>query len=156
MVLQGRGLHPHTFWPIMIFESEYWLVFISGLVSSTLLPGNSEIVFISTLSLDAGDPMLLLLFVTTGNTLGGVISWLMGRTLAIRYPADELTNPSYRQAVKRIQQWGSPSLLLSWVPVLGDPLCLAAGWLKISMLASLVYIFTGKLVRYYLLLHIII
>ena len=139
-----------------MFQSLHWIVFTSGLVSSTLLPGNSEAVF-SISVIDAPEhATTLLLAVTLGNTLGGVISWGMGRLIAIRYPAQDLVKPAHARAVTTIRRWGGPALLLSWVPVIGDPLCVAAGWLKTAPLSSLLYIATGKLIRYALLLWLII
>ncbi len=131
-----------------------WLVFSSGLLSSTLLPGNSEIVFTGAL-LERPDLALNLpLIVTLGNTIGGIISWVMGRVVATRFPLKVPGKPSQQKAIKAIQRWGSPVLLLSWLPFVGDPLCLAAGWLKIRPLSSFIYIVLGKLMRYSLLLSV--
>lgn len=139
-----------------MLDSIHWLVFASGLLSSTLLPGNSEAVF-SLAILDSPElTITLLIAVTAGNTLGGLISWGMGRVIAIRYPAAELSKPGTARALAAIQKWGSPVLLLSWIPVIGDPLCVAAGWLKISPLASTIFIAIGKLLRYALLAWLIL
>lgn len=130
-----------------------WLVFTSGLLSSTLLPGNSEIVFSGAI-LERPDIMIsLLAVVTIGNTLGGMISWGMGRLVAERFPLKPADKPGQRRAQQLIQRWGAPVLLLSWVPIIGDPLCIAAGWLKTNPLLSLIYITTGKLLRYALLAY---
>ena len=100
--------------------------------------------------------MTLLLAVTLGNTLGGIVSWGMGRLIAIRFPAQDLVKPAHARAVNTVKRWGGPALLLSWVPVIGDPLCVAAGWLKTAPLSSFLYIATGKLLRYSLLLWLVI
>ena len=126
----------------------YWAVFISGLLSSTLLPGNSEAVFSIALLDDPQSLYALLAAVTIGNTLGGMISWGMGRAVAIRYPADSLVRPSQLRALSIIRRWGSPALLLSWIPIIGDPLCVAAGWLKVSFFPSLIFVLAGKFSRY--------
>lgn len=133
-------------------SSLFWLVFSSGLLSSTLLPGNSEIVFSGALLNRPDLALHLLLIVTIGNTIGGVISWTMGRVAAIRLPLKAPDNPSQQKAINTIQRWGPPALLLSWLPFIGDPLCLAAGWLKTRPLSSFMYIGLGKLFRYSLLL----
>lgn len=86
----------------------------------------------------------LLVVATAGNTLGGMSSWLIGRLL----PACRLERPEYQRAVQRVRRWGSPALLLSWLPVVGDPLCLAAGWLRVHWLPALTYIAAGKSARY--------
>ncbi len=71
-----------------------------------------------------------------------------GRILAWRLPHEKLKRKSYQRAVHRLRTWGTPSLLLSWVPVIGDPLCFAAGWLRVSPAIAVVYIGTGKVLRY--------
>ena len=92
---------------------------------------------------------------TLGNTLGGLSSWLIGWWLARRFPDKGLSNPQHRQAVERISRRGSPMLLLSWLPVIGDPLCLAAGWSGIRLLPAVFYIGCGKALRYALLLGLL-
>jgi len=139
-----------------VLHSIYWLVFISGLLSSTILPGNSEAIFSIALIDTPELAIQLLLAVTVGNTIGGMISWGMGRLVAIRYPAEQLTKPAHARALKTIRQWGSPALLLSWVPVIGDPLCIAAGWLKTTPAMSFIYIAVGKLLRYAMLAWLIL
>lgn len=129
-------------------DSIYWLLFSSGLLSSTLLPGNSELVFAGLLYEYPDEWLTLLIAVTLGNTLGGLVSWGMGRWIAVYYPVQKLSKPGHEKAIARIQRWGSPALLLSWVPVVGDPLCIAAGWLKTGFFASVVFILLGKLLRY--------
>jgi len=130
-----------------------WLVFSSGLLSSTLLPGNSEIVFAASL-LQAPDQLwVLLLAVTLGNTIGGMISWGMGRLVALRYPLRVSGQAKAQRAQRLIQRWGAPALLLSWLPIIGDPLCVAAGWLKTNPWLSLFYISVGKFLRYAILAY---
>lgn len=132
-----------------------WLVFSSGLLSSTLLPGNSEIIFTGAI-LERPDMVVnLLAAVTIGNTIGGMISWGMGRLVAVRFPFQPIEKAEQRRAQRLIERWGTPVLLLSWLPIVGDPLCVAAGWLKTSPLLSLLYITTGKLLRYALLAYAI-
>ncbi|MDH3503268.1 MAG: DedA family protein, partial [Nitrospirota bacterium] len=64
------------------------------------------------------------------------------------YPLIELTKPAQRLAVERVRRLGSPVLLLSWVPFIGDPLCLAAGWLRITWVGALLFMGIGKGCRY--------
>lgn len=132
-------------------EWSLWGLFLSAFISSTLLPGGSEAVLMVLAAKSAGDKMVLLAVATLGNTLGGMSSWALGRFIAWRFPARRFAVKEQR-AIARIQRWGSPVLLLSWLPVIGDPLCLAAGWLRIHWLSSLVFIATGKAARYAVLL----
>ncbi|WP_315980274.1 hypothetical protein [Aliamphritea spongicola] len=61
----------------------------------------------------------------------------------------------HQRAMKYVQRYGAWSLLLSWVPVIGDPLCLLAGWLKLPVLLSVVLIFLGKLARYWVVFWVV-
>ena len=97
--------------------------------------------------------LTLLWFVATaGNTLGGLINWGVGRWLAWRFPDKWPNRSEHIWALERIRRHGSPLLVLSWLPVVGDPLCLAAGWTRIAALPAALFIALGKGLRYALLL----
>jgi len=132
-------------------ELSLWGLFLSAFVSSTLLPGGSEAVLLLLAEQSGADKFVLLAVATLGNTLGGMSSWGLGRFIAWRFPLRQLADKQQR-AVARIRRWGSPALLLSWLPVIGDPLCLAAGWLRTYWLPSLLFIAAGKAARYAVLL----
>ena len=123
-------------------------LFLSSFLSSTLLPGGSEVVLAALASQHRHDPWVLLGVATAGNTLGGMSSWGLGFLISWRFPLSGLSKPQHQLAVERLQQWGSPSLLLSWLPFVGDPLCVAAGWLRVNVLLALVFIAIGKALRY--------
>ncbi len=123
-------------------------LFLSAFISSTLFPGGSEVVLAYLVAQQTYDPWVLFGVATVGNTLGGMSSWLIGLLVSWRFPASRLTKPRQQQAVESLQRWGSPILLLSWVPVIGDPLCVAAGWLRVNAIIALVCIGLGKAVRY--------
>jgi len=135
-------------------DASLWSLFVSAFLSSTLLPGGSEVVLAYLASNETHSPLMLLLVAAVGNTLGGMTSLGIGRLIAYKYPARGLVKPAHQQAVDRIQHWGSPLLLLSWLPVIGDPLCVAAGWLRIPWLLSLLFIGVGKTARYAVLLYL--
>ncbi len=131
------------------------VLFFSAFISSTLFPGGSEAV-LAYLASDAQHPLFLLVLVATaGNTLGAMTSWGLGRLLAIRYPFRQLEKASQQQAMERLQKYGSAFLLLSWLPLIGDPLCVAAGWLRIHWLPSLVFIALGKILRYIVVVYLV-
>jgi membrane protein YqaA with SNARE-associated domain len=120
-------------------EAGLWGLFLSAFVSATILPGNSEIVLIAVL---AKHPSLFwesIAVATLGNTLGGMTSYAIGRLLP---------NKTESRAMAWVQRHGEWSLLLSWVPVIGDALCVAAGWLRLSPVRSLLMIAIGKCARY--------
>ncbi len=128
-----------------------WGLAVSAFLSSTLLPGGSEVV-LAYLAHERSQPAWLLLTVASaGNTLGGMSSWLIGRLI----PAKPLDRDDLVAAVARIRKYGSPALLLSWMPVLGDPLCVAAGWLRIAWPWALLFIAVGKVARYAVLLWLV-
>lgn len=132
-----------------------WLLFFSAFISSTLFPGGSEAV-LAYLASDASHSLIILVLVATvGNTLGAMTSWGIGRLISIRYSTENLSKISQQKAVERLQKYGSPILLLSWLPVVGDPLCVAAGWLRIHWLPSFLFITVGKLLRYVVVIYFI-
>ncbi len=114
-------------------------LFLSSFLSATLLPGSSELVLAGVLSLHPEQVGAALALATTGNTLGGMSTYLLARLLPERAEA------SRRDWVRR---GGPPILLLSWAPVVGDALCAAAGWLRLPWPACLAWMAIGKLLRY--------
>ncbi|MBV0932891.1 YqaA family protein [Marinobacterium weihaiense] len=123
-------------------------LFISALISSTLLPGGSEALLAWQLGQENASPGLLWLSATTGNVLGSLLTFAMGRWIATRYPLRALDNPRHRQARDWLERYGPLGLLLAWLPIIGDPLCLVAGWLRLGVIASLIAITLGKALRY--------
>ena len=125
-----------------------WGLFASAFISSTLAPGGSEVV-LAYLVKQAEIPAALLLTVATlGNTLGAVTTWLLGLWAARRYPLENWQDDKKRRAVQSVRRYGVPLLLLSWLPLVGDGFCFAAGWLRLSFPASLIAIALGKFGRY--------
>lgn len=133
-----------------IFDSIMPLLglFGSAFVSATLAPGGSEAVLAYLVHEASHAPALLLLTATVGNTLGAVTTWWLGHWTARRYPADRPDEPRRHQAVAAVRRWGVPILLLSWLPVVGDGFCFAAGWLRLPFWGSLAAIAAGKAARY--------
>jgi membrane protein YqaA with SNARE-associated domain len=129
---------------------EYTLagLFLSAFLSSTVLPGSSEAVLAIIANQKTYDPWVLVGVATAGNTLGGMSSWALGRIINWKYPWSKLSRPNQQRAIERIQRWGSPALLFSWVPIVGDPLCIAAGWLRVNGWVALGFIGIGKALRY--------
>lgn len=129
-------------------------LFFSAFISSTLFPGGSEAGLVYLQQQDQYPIWQLISVASIGNTLGGMTSWGLGWLLSRRYSAETLLKQNYQQALARLRHWGSPALLLSWLPVVGDPLCVAAGWLGINGWLSLLYIGVGKTLRYLILLYL--
>lgn len=131
-------------------------LFASAFVSATLFPGGSEVLFVYLLQNElAGQLGPAWLAATLGNSLGGMSSWLIG-LLAISNQRAQRYLQSHAVALQRIRHWGSPALLLSWLPIIGDPLCLAAGLAGVSWRTALLLITMGKGLRYGVLLYLVI
>jgi membrane protein YqaA with SNARE-associated domain len=116
-------------------------MFVSAFLSSTLLPGNSEIVLIALLIDKPQWQWPLLGAATAGNTLGALTSYAIGRIA----PAPRSASRVLRLATR----YGAPLLLLSWVPVIGDALCVASGWLRHDLRLATLAIAAGKFARYW-------
>ncbi len=129
-------------------------LFISAFISSTLFPGGSEALLMALVMEASHSKPLLLITATVGNTLGGMTSWLLGYYFSHRF-AKKLQHSKYRAALATLRRRGSIILLFSWLPVIGDPLCLMAGWLKIHWLSALLFILIGKFLRYLFIVLII-
>lgn len=114
-------------------------LFVSSFLAATLLPGGSEAVLFGVLKLNPQQYWPALVAATLGNTLGGMSSYLIGRIMP------------QRGEIKRLdwlKRYGGPALLLAWVPILGDPLCVAAGWLRVNPWLAALFMALGKFARY--------
>lgn len=114
-------------------------LFVSSFLASTLLPGGSEAVLYGVLHYHPELRWPALAVATLGNTLGGLSSYLIGRLIPQK---------GALKGLAMAQRWGSPVLLLSWVPLIGDPLCVAAGWLRLNPWLCTLFITAGKFARY--------
>jgi membrane protein YqaA with SNARE-associated domain len=121
-------------------------VFISAFVSATLLPVGSEPILFGYTTLNPDLYWVAILVATIGNTLGGMFDWWLG--LLARNSIKSIAGSTDSRVKGWLERWGPKMLLLSWLPGFGDPLCLAAGWLKLPWKACLIYMFIGKLLRY--------
>lgn len=102
-------------------------LFASSFLSATLLPGNSEVVLVAMLLSGISHPRVLVLTATMGNSLGGLTNVILGRFCPLRK-----TSRWQEKATGWLKRYGAVTLLLSWMPVVGDLLCLLAGWMRIS------------------------
>ena len=121
-------------------------LFASSFLSATLLPGNSEVVLVAMLLSGVSQPWLLVLIATMGNSLGGLTNVILGRFFPLREKSRW-----QEKAVGWLKRYGAATLLLSWMPVIGDLLCLLAGWMRISWGPVLFFLCLGKALRYVLL-----
>ncbi|QXL96646.1 DedA family protein [Cronobacter sakazakii] len=117
-------------------------LFTSSFLSATLLPGSSEAVLVALLVSVKTAPWLLVLTATIGNSLGGLTNVILGRLFPLRE-----SSRWQERAQGWLQRFGAPALLLSWLPLVGDLLCLLAGWLRLPW-GLVIFLCLGKALRY--------
>ena len=125
-------------------------LFVAALVAATLLPAQSEVVLTAMLLAGRWDPAVLVAVATAGNVAGSTVNWLIGRFLSDRRDARWFPVPAaaLTRAERRFQRFGLPVLLLSWVPIIGDPITLVAGLLRVRLLPFLLIVTIAKGARY--------
>ena len=128
---------------------EYGLstLFVIAFISATLLPLGSEPAVFGLIKLNPELFWPAILVATAGNTLGGMLSWAMGRG-AHQLVDRERGQALHVRALGWLERFGPRACLLSWLPVVGDPLCAVAGWLKFPALPCAFYMALGKFLRY--------
>jgi membrane protein YqaA with SNARE-associated domain len=118
-------------------------LFLISLLSATLLPMGSEPALFAVVKVNPALFWPALMVATLGNTIGGAISYGMGFGAK-----NVLAKERESRWFGWLQRFGPKTLLLSWLPVVGDPLCSLAGWLKMPFWPSLIYMAMGKFLRY--------
>jgi membrane protein YqaA with SNARE-associated domain len=128
----------------------YGGLFAAALVAATILPAQSELLLAGLLTAGEQSPVLLVAFASLGNVLGSIINWGLGRFLIhLRHRRWFPLKPAvYDRAVGWYDKYGLWSLLLAWVPVIGDPLTVVAGALRVDLLRFTVLVAIGKVGRY--------
>lgn len=128
----------------------YGGLFVAAFVAATLLPAQSEALLAGLIIRGEFSFALLILVATAGNVLGSLINWLLGRQID-RFK-DRRWFPANPTTLQRAEGWyrryGRWSLLLSWVPIIGDPLTLMAGALREPLWSFLALVGSAKFVRY--------
>jgi membrane protein YqaA with SNARE-associated domain len=123
-------------------------VFLVATLSATLLPMGSEPAVFGLVKLNPELFWPAVLVATAGNTLGGAISWWMGWGAERAYEKVAHRKPHEVRALAWLQRFGAKACLLSWLPVVGDPLCAVAGWLRLPFWPCVAYMAIGKFARY--------
>ncbi len=126
----------------------YFILFITSLLAATLLPGGSEALLLYDLT-QGYNPTLLILFAASGNTLGSVINYFLGlKGIEFLIEKKYANQKQLKNATDRFKKYGAYSLLLSWMPIIGDPITFVAGILKYDLKKFIVLVFVAKGVRY--------
>ena len=120
-------------------DASLWSLLAGSFLAATLIPLSSEVMLFAVIRLHPDLAWPAVAVATIGNTAGGMLSYAMGRWILhqkpIRYEA-------------LLQRHGATLLTMAWAPLIGDALCIAAGWLRIHWLPCLAYMTLGKFARY--------
>jgi membrane protein YqaA with SNARE-associated domain len=116
---------------------------IASFLAATLVPLSSEAVLFAYVSAYPEHTAIAIATATVANSAGGMTTYWMGRLLPAR--TQQKLSP---RAVAWLRRFGAPATFFAWLPVIGDALCLASGWLRLNWLAALAFMATGRLLRY--------
>ena len=130
-------------------ELGYLGLFISAFLAATILPLGSEVVLVGLL-LNGFDPASVVSIATVGNVLGSLVNYAIGffGSAFLINRVLKISDESFYKSKQRFEKWGTASLLLAWVPIIGDPLTVIAGVLRINIWLFLFLVTVGKLARY--------
>ena len=135
----------------------YLSLFFISFLAATVLPFSSELTLAGLISTSNYDNLLLLVVASFGNVLGSVVNWALG------FYSRNLTTkkwfPYKETQIERSSEWfrkfGKWSLLFSWVPIVGDPLTLVAGILRVKFFDFIILVAIGKISRYFIVFYLI-
>ena len=140
-----------------VLEVIYLSLFAISFLAATILPFSSELTLVGLIATSNYDNLLLLVVASFGNILGSVVNWVLGfysRNLTTKkwfpFKDKQIENSS-----KWFSKFGKWSLLFAWVPVIGDPLTLAAGLLRVKFIEFVILVTIGKFSRYFLIYYLI-
>ncbi|MDC0328489.1 DedA family protein [Candidatus Pelagibacter sp.] len=140
-----------------MFEVIYLSLFVISFLAATILPFSSELTLAGLIATSNYDNLLLLVVASFGNVLGSVVNWVLGfysRNLTTKkwfpFKDRQIENSS-----KWFSKFGKWSLLFAWVPILGDPLTLVAGLLRVRFLDFVILVAIGKVSRYLVVFYLI-
>ena len=137
--------------------AQYAGLFAAAFVAATILPAQSELLLGAMLVSGRFDATLLLAVATAGNVLGSVVNWVLGRYFA--HYREKRWFPASPATMARAETWfarfGPAVLLLSWVPVIGDPLTVFAGVLRMRFTIFLLFVTIAKGGRYLFLAFVV-
>jgi membrane protein YqaA with SNARE-associated domain len=135
----------------------YLSLFVISFLAATILPLSSELTLAGLITTYNYNNLLLLIVASSGNILGSIVNWILG------FYSRNLTSkkwfPFKDEQIKRSSNWfnkfGKWSLLFAWIPIIGDPLTLAAGLLRVKFTEFLILVSIGKVFRYFLIYYLI-
>ena len=132
-------------------------LFIISLLAATILPLSSEIVLTTMLLTNLFEKNILLIVASSGNILGSIFNWYLGKKITIFQDRKwfPVSKEQLNKSQKYFQKYGLWSLLLAWVPVIGDPLTLLAGVLKVRFNIFFILVSISKISRYIFIIYLV-
>ena len=135
----------------------YLSLFVISFLAATILPLSSELTLAGLMATSSYDNLLLLIVATLGNILGSVANWILG--FYSRNLSKKKWFPFKDEQIEKSSKWfnkfGRWSLLFAWVPIIGDPLTLAAGLLRVKFIQFLILVTIGKVSRYLVIFYLL-
>ena len=131
-----------------LLDLGYWGLFIGSFLAATVVPFSADVLVIGML-VAGGSPWAIIIIATTGNFLGGLTSYGVGRLGKWEWIEKLGVKPETLEKQKvKIDKYGSWAALLSWVPVIGDVIAVALGFYRTKFLSSALFMFIGKAGRF--------
>ena len=135
----------------------YLSLFVISFLAATILPFSSELTLAGLMATSSYDNLLLLLVASLGNVLGSAVNWILG--FYSRNLSTKKWFPFKDEQIEKSSRWfnkfGRWSLLFAWVPIIGDPLTLAAGLLRVRFVEFLILVTIGKVSRYVVIFYLL-
>ncbi len=135
----------------------YLSLFVISFLAATILPFSSELTLAGLMATANYDNSLLLIIASSGNVLGSVVNWILG--FYSRKLSKKKWFPFKDEQIEKSSKWfnkfGRWSLLFAWVPIIGDPLTLAAGLLRVKFIEFLILVTIGKVSRYLVIFYLL-
>ena len=139
----------------------FWMIYLSlfviSFLAATILPFSSELTLAGLVATSNYDNLLLLIVASLGNVLGSVVNWILG--FYSRNLATKKWFPFKDKQIERSSKWfhkfGRWSLLFAWVPIIGDPLTLVAGLLRVKFIEFIILVTIGKVSRYIVIFYLL-
>ena len=140
----------------MLILFSYFQLSLISFLAATILPFSSEVVLTTMYLSNSFEPYFLLIFASIGNILGSITNWYLGKKITIFQDRKwfPVSPDQLNRSQKYFQKYGLWSLLLAWVPIIGDPLTLLAGVLKVRFSIFFLLVSVSKISRYVFILYL--
>ena len=140
----------------MLILLSYFQLLIISFLAATILPFSSEVVLTTMFLSNSFETYLLLIFASIGNILGSITNWYLGKKITIFQDRKwfPVSPGQLSRSQKYFQKYGLWSLLLAWVPIIGDPITLLAGVLKVRFGIFFLLVSISKISRYVFILYL--